>query len=279
MQLFEAIIFGIVQGITEFLPVSSTAHIVITELLFGYNFPGLAFEIFLHLASVLAVILYFRRELWAVISGFFLYFRDKSAENRVHFFFGLYIVVASAITGGLGLLLHGLVEDVMKTPPFIAGALVLTGTALIFIERFRDYGSRTEKKMTFWDSILVGLGQSIAILPGISRSGSTLVVALWIGLERETAVRYSFLLAIPIILGSSILAVRDVSGAAWSSIGLTSLVISFAASFIFSLIGIVWLIDFLKRGRLLYFAIYCYIVALLVFLFVQEVPQQAVVGL
>ena len=272
MPLFEALIFGIVQGITEFLPISSTAHIVITELLLGYNFPGLAFEIFLHIASVFAVILYFRRELWAVITGFFSYFSNKSNENRVHFRFGLYIIVATIITGAAGLLLKNLVVDVMKTPPFIAGALVVTGTFLIIIERFKKYGDRCENKMRLLDAIIVGLAQTIAVLPGISRSGATLIAGLWVGLERETAVRYSFLLVIPVILGSTVLAVGDISGAIFITIGLAPLVTAFITTFIFSLLGIIWLINFLKKGRLIYFALYCYLVAILVFIFVKEVP-------
>ncbi len=272
MPIFEALIFGIVQGITEFLPISSTAHIVITELLFGYNFPGLAFEIFLHIASVFAVISYFRRELWAVITGFFSYFGHKTAENRVHFRFGIYIIVATIITGFAGLLLKNLVVDVMKTPPFIAGALVVTGTFLIFIERFKKYGHRKENKMRLLDAVIVGLAQTVAVLPGISRSGATLIAGLWVGLERETAVRYSFLLVIPVILGSTVLAVGDISGAILEVVGLGSLVVSFLATFIFSLVGIVWLINFLKKGRLIYFALYCYLVAILVFTFVKEVP-------
>ncbi len=273
MHIIEAVIFGIVQGITEFLPVSSTAHIIIAELLLGYNFPGLAFEIFLHIASVFAVMLYFRQELNSVARGFFAYFKGNSAKNRVHFMFGLYIIIATVITGGLGLLLKGVVEETMKTPQFIAGALTVTGTALIVIERFREYGSRTEKDMTYFDTILVGLGQTVAVLPGISRSGATLVVALWAGLDRDTAVRYSFILVIPVILGSTVLAIGETSGAIWTAIGTGPLIVSFIASFVFSWIGIVWLIDFLKRGRLLYFAIYCYVVAFLVFRYVQEIPQ------
>ena len=272
MKLIEALIFGIVQGITEFLPISSTAHIIITELLFGYHFPGLGFEIYLHLASVLAVVLFFRRELWEVICGFLGYFKQKNAHNRVHFFFGLYIIIATIITGGLGVLLKNLVVDVMKTPPFIAAALVVTGSALIFIERFKRYGSRKEAQMNVWDAVIVGLGQTVAVLPGISRSGATVVTALWRGLERDTAVRYSFILVIPVILGSTVLAVGDVSAAMWEAIGTWPMVTSFTASFAFSLVGIIWLIDFLKKGRLIYFAIYCYILAVLVFFFVQEIP-------
>ncbi len=272
MSLFEAIIFGIVQGISEFLPISSTAHIIITELLFGYNFPGLAYEIFLHIASVFAVIIYFWRDLWSVIRGFFSYFIDKSDTNRIHFMFGIYIIIATAITGSLGLILKNLVVDIMKTPPFIAAALAVTGTALILIERFKHYGNRKEDRMSWLDAVIVGLGQTIAVLPGISRSGSTLIAALWAGLDRDTAVRYSFLLVIPAILGSTVLAAGDISGAIWSEIGAGPLAASFLASFIFSIVSIIWLIDFLKKGRLLYFAIYLYIIAFLVFAFVQEVP-------
>lgn len=269
MTYIEAIIFGVVQGITEALPISSTAHIVITELILGYHFPGLAFEIFLHQASALAVILYYRRDLAQVISGFLSYLRDKNHMHRIQFFFGLYIIVATVITGGLGVLLKGLVVDSMKTPAFISGALIVTGSFLVFIERFHKYGSRTEKNMTFFDAIVVGLAQTIAVLPGISRSGATLVSALWMGLSRETAVKYSFLLVIPVILGSSVLILNDTSADIWAEIGVGPMIVSFITTYIFSVIGIVWLMDFLRKSKLVYFAAYCFIVAILVYLFLD----------
>lgn len=269
MSIIEAIIFGIVQGLTEFLPISSTAHIVITQLILGTTFPGLTFEIYLHIASVFAVMLYFRKDLVQVIIGFFGYFKTKSKENRVHFMFGLYIIVATVITGGLGIVLKDFIGDTMKTPTFIAAALVVTGLGLIFIERVHQYGERTEKDMTFLDAIIVGLGQTLAVLPGISRSGATLITALLVGLQRETAVRYSFLLVIPVILGSTVLAVGDVSSEIFAAIGTPALVVSFITTFFFSWLGIVWLIDFLKKSKLIYFAIYCFVVAALVFLFLD----------
>ncbi|GEL08953.1 undecaprenyl-diphosphatase UppP [Salisediminibacterium halotolerans] len=264
MSLFEAIIFGIVQGLTEFLPISSSAHIVITQLVFGYTFPGLSFEIFLHVASVLAVILYFWKDLWRVIEGFFRFVVKRSPKDRTQFYFGLYILIATFITGILGILLEGAVGNWMKTPPVIASMLTITGLALIFIERFHKYGDRTEKNMSFKDSIVVGLGQTLAVMPGISRSGSTLIVSLLIGLQRETAVRYSFLLAIPVILGSTVLAIGDFSAEMVAYIGGLNLLVSFIITFVFSLIGIVWLIDFLKKSRLIYFAVYCFVLALFV---------------
>jgi undecaprenyl-diphosphatase len=269
MSIIEAIIFGIVQGLTEFLPISSTAHIVITQLILGTTFPGLTFEIFLHLASILAVIIYFRKDLFLVIVGFISYFKTKSEQNRIQFFFGLYIIVATVITGGIGLLLKDLVGDVMKTPPFIAGALVVTGLGLVFIERVHRYGTRTEKDMTFLDAIIVGLAQTLAVLPGISRSGSTLIAALIVGLDRDTAVRYSFLLVIPVILGSTVLAVGEVSNDIFAAIGAPALIVSFITTVIFSWFGIIWLIDFLKRSKLIYFAVYCFVLAILVFFFIE----------
>ena len=270
MTYLEAIIFGIVQGVSEFLPISSTAHVVVTQHILGYQFSGLVFEIFLHVASVLAVIIYFRKDLLEVINGFFSYLKSRSSKDRGHFMFGIYILVATVITGVLGILLENRVQDFMKTPTFIAGALTVTGVFLIILERFHRYGFRKEKDMTILDAIIVGLAQTIAVLPGISRSGSSLVAALWVGLDRDTAVRYSFLLAIPVILGSTVLTFGDVGQEVWSQIGTGPLIASFLSAFIFSVVGIVWLIDFLKRGKLIYFSIYLFILAFFVYTFIPE---------
>ncbi|MCK0473800.1 undecaprenyl-diphosphatase UppP [Halalkalibacter sp. APA_J-10(15)] len=270
MSIIEAIIFGIVQGITEFLPISSTAHIIITQMVFNYQFPGLSFEIFLHLASVLAVVIYFRRDLIEVIVGFFQYFTNKSKENRTQFFFAIYIVVATGITGVLGMLLEDSIGESLKTPAVIAVSLTITGIFLIIIERIVRYGNRKEDEMTFIDSMIVGLGQTLAVFPGISRSGATLITALFIGLNRETAVRYSFLLAIPVILGSTVLAIGDFTqGSLVADIGIVPLIIAFIVTFIFSWIGIVWLIGFLKKSKLIYFAIYCFVAAIFVYFYLS----------
>lgn len=269
MSIIEAIIFGIVQGITEFLPISSTAHIVITELILGYHFPGMGFEIFLHLASVSAVCIYFRDHLLRVVTGFLSYPLKRTRQNRIQFYFGCYILLATLITGIFGLIFKDYIGESMKTPGFISLALMVTGTFLIIIERLHTYGTREVESMNLSDAIIVGLGQSLAILPGISRSGSTLVAALWRGLSKDSAVSYSFLLAIPVILGSTILMMDEVNQDVWSAIGYPALIISFIFTFIFSWIGIVWLIEFLKKSRLIYFAGYCFILALLVYLFVD----------
>lgn len=270
MSYWEALLFGIVQGLTEFLPISSTAHLVIVQHLLGLEFPGLAFEIFLHLGSVLAVIFYFRADLQSLIAGFFRYLAKRKMEDRPHFFFGLYIVVATLITGSLGLLLQKMIGDALKSPLVIAAALATTGVFLLLIERYRKEGGRDAGQMGWRDAVLVGLGQTIAVLPGISRSGATLIVALGCGLSRDTAVRYSFLLSIPIILGSCVLAVGEVDAAVIARLGVGPLLLAFIACLLCSVAGIVWLIAFLKRSKLFYFAIYCFVAAAGVFFFLDR---------
>lgn len=269
MSLFEAIIFGIVQGISEFLPISSTAHIVITQLIFGYSFPGLTFEIFLHLASVLAVILYFWKDLYEIIIGFFRFLMKRNTADKVKFIFGIYILIATLITGVLGMLISDFIGEGLKTPGVIAVSLTITGFALIFIERFHKTGTKNEATMTGKDAVIIGLGQTLAVLPGISRSGATLVVSLLRGLDRDTAVRYSFLLAIPVILGSTVLGVRDMTPEIISYIGPLNLIVSFLVTFVFSVLGIIWLIDFLKKSKLIYFALYCFALAVFVIFYID----------
>jgi len=267
MQYWEAILYGVAQGLTEYLPISSTAHVVLVSYLLGEPLPGLAFEISLHLASLLAVVAYFRSDLRRLVAGFLGYLHRRRPEDRPPFLFGCYLVVATAVTGVAGVVLMETMGERLKSPPVMAAALALTGAALVFIERIRAYGARGEREMRIGDALWVGLGQAIAVLPGISRSGSTLVVALLCGLERETAVRYSFLLALPVIVGSSILALPELQGGGvLSAIGWGPLLAAFAASFATSVAGIVWLLAFLRRGKLAWFAVYLFALALFVYL-------------
>lgn len=269
MSIIEAIILGFVQGITEFLPISSTAHIVIVSHLLDLEFPGLAMEIFLHLASVAALMMYFRKDIYAVVQGFLSYILHRKHSDLVQYRFGWYIILATLITGGLGYILQDLIADSLKTPPVIATSLLFTGLFLIFIERVHHKGQKTEATMNWKDSVLIALGQTLAVLPGISRSGATLIAALWTGLSRETAVRYSFLLAIPVILGSTILLLRNFDASFIKEFGWLPLIISFVTSFGFTLLGIMWLLDFLKKKRLIYFAFYCFALAIFVYFFLD----------
>lgn len=269
MTLMEALILGIVQGISEFLPISSTAHIVIVQILMDIEFPGYVLEIFLHLASVLAVIIYFRQDILEMINGFFAYFKTKTEKNKISFRYTLYLILATLITGILGILLKDFVADSLKSPIVIAISLALTGIFLIFIERYHQIGNKDESSMTIMDTVIIGLVQTLAVLPGISRSGSTLIAGLWVGLNRETAVRFSFLLAIPVILGSTVLMIDELNMDVIQQTGLLTIIIAFLSTFIFSIIGIIWLIDLLKKSKLIYFAIYCFLLALFVLFYLH----------
>lgn len=268
MNLLEAFILGLIQGITEFLPISSSAHLVITQELMGLSIPGLAFEVFLHFASLLAVLIYFRRDVVEIVTGFFKYLASHQGQHRGSFLFAVYLLVATAITGVLGMLLEDILTESLKSMTTIAIALFATGVFLFLIERVRKYGSRTAEHMTALDALWIGLGQTLAVIPGISRAGSTLVVALWCGLEKETAVRFSFLLSVPVILGSTVLMVPDLDMVILQ-MGILELLVSFAASFVFALIGIKWLIIFLQRSKFIYFTYYCFFMSGFVFLFLR----------
>lgn len=268
MTWLEALILGIVQGLTEFLPISSSAHLIITQELFGLAMTGLAFEVFLHFASLLAVIVYFRHDLIKIVAEFFQFIANRQQQYRVSFWFGIYIVIATLVTGILGVLLEKQLAEALRSMTTISVSLFLTGVFLILIERVIKYGVRRESDMTWRDAIWIGLGQTLAIIPGVSRAGSTLVAALWVGLDKATAVRFSFLLSIPVILGSTVLMLPDMSSADFNS-GWQALSLAFVASFIFALIGIRWLINFLNNSRLVWFAGYCFIVSGFVFVFLR----------
>lgn len=267
MSIWEAILFGLVQGLTEFLPISSTAHIVIFGYIVGRTTPGLGFEIFLHMASLLAVLLYFRRDLYWVIGGFLRWVLrrgtdDDAAAGR----FALYLGVGTMITGGLGLVMMKVLGDAIKAPPVVATALIGTAIALLLVERLQRLEGRGVSQVGFSDAILVGLAQTVAVLPGVSRSGATLIAGLALGLNRDTAVRFSFLLAIPVLAGSSVLALKDISSGEFAEIGILGLTVSFVVSFFASWVSILWLIGFLKQKRLYWFSLYLVVLAIFVFI-------------
>lgn len=258
MNWFEALILGIVQGLSEFLPISSSGHLVIVQHLLGIKIEGnqLEFEILLHFASLLAVTIYFRKDIIEIISGFFSYLIKHSKQTQAQFRFGCLIIFATLVTAIFGKFLENAIGNNITSTATIGVSLIVTGLFLILIEHGIKHGSRTEKEMTWKDGLIVGVGQALAILPGISRAGSTLVAALWCGLEKQTAIRYSFLLSIPLILGISIIEIPEMSKT-YFELYLFETTLAFIGSFCFAIIGIKWLIAMVNKTKLSYFAIYC----------------------
>lgn len=274
MSIIEAILFGLVQGVTEFIPVSSTAHIVILGKILGIETPGLTFEIFLHIASLLAVIIYFHKDLWHLALGLLRSFgKDAVEDDRTSRKMVILLGIATAITGVLGIVLMKSMGDSIKSAPVVGGALLLTAVLLVIVERARKIGERGPANLGILDAIVVGLAQTAAVIPGISRSGATLIAGLSLGLNRVTAVRFSFLLAIPVLTGSALLSIKDISAGDLSGIAVTPLLTSFLTSFCASIFSIVWLIRLLKQHRLYWFSIYLVFMAVYVF---KSFPGDAV---
>jgi undecaprenyl-diphosphatase len=249
---FQSAILGIIQGLTEFLPVSSSAHLVIFPWLFNWQDPGLAFDVALHMGTLLALLVYYWRE-WLDMG---LSLANGQRLPRRLFFL---LIVASIPGAVIGLLLEKRAESTFRSPILIALTLALMGAALWAADQM---GSRTRKieDLTVLDALIVGFSQSLAIIPGVSRSGATITAARILGIDRADAANFSFLMATPIIAGAGMLEAHKLfySGMA------TQLGWGFAASAIFGLLAIAGLIRFLRNRTYRPFAIYRIALAILV---------------
>lgn len=266
MTIFQAIVLGIIQGLTEYLPVSSSAHLVIVPYLFGWSFPAdqaFVFDVLVQLGTIVAVIAYFWKDLVGILVAFFKGIAARQPFATVESRMGWLIILAS-IPGGLaGLLVKPLVEAAFSNP--VAVAVLLFGTAiLLFTAEWIGRKTRDISTATWVDALLIGIGQAIAIFPGISRSGATISIGLMRGLKRTDAAKFSFLMSIPIMLAAglySALDLRDISGL---SAFLPVILIGTLAAAIAGYLSIKWLLAFLNRRSLTSFAIYCSIVGALV---------------
>lgn len=246
MSILQAIILGLVQGLGEFLPISSSAHLVLVPWLLGWQESGLAFDVALHMGTLLAVTIYFWRDLFTLAyEG--LTKGTRTTMGRI----GWGIVVGSIPAAIFGLLVKDLVETTFRNPLQIAILLAVMGAILYIVDR-RGAKRRSIEDVRISDMIWMGVGQALAIIPGFSRSGTTITAGLILGLNRETAARLSFLLGWPAIFGAGILALKDlnfaeVTASFWVGVGVSALS-GYAV--------IAFLMDYLKRGTYLIFAWY-----------------------
>jgi len=192
MTVFEALALAFIQGLTEFLPISSSGHLILTPAFFGWPDEGLGFDIAVHLGTLVAVLVYFRRDIAAMAAGLFVAGSEAGRLARQ-------VIAASVPLGIAGILLANLVSTSMRVPWLIAVASAGFGILLWVADRF-GRGQRNERELTLAQAMLIGLGQILALIPGTSRSGITMTMALALGLDREAAGRFSFLLAIPAIV-------------------------------------------------------------------------------
>jgi undecaprenyl-diphosphatase len=254
MSLLQAIVLGVVQGLTEFLPVSSSGHLVLFQRLFGLREGVLTFDIALHLATLAAVLAVFREDVAAIL---------KKPFGKLT---GL-IVVGTVPAVVVGLAFKDLFENLFESGESLGVEFLFTAAVLWWVESVRTRHKRLDRT-TAADALWVGTAQAVAILPAVSRSGLTIAGALFRGLDREWAARFSFLLSVPAILGAAVLDLPDAARAVRSSGGLgvspVGLALGMAAALVFGWIAIRWMLAVLRRGSLRGFAVYVAAVGVLV---------------
>ena len=254
MSFFDAILLGILQGATEFLPVSSSGHLVLAQHLLGdFEQPGVLFDVMLHVGTMIAVVFYFWRDLAGLISS--LWRRDDKAKTERRMV-GL-LIAGSVPTAIIGLTFKDYLIGLFERPDIVCIMLLVTGTLLWVAERLRQRET-TRTKMTLTDAVITGTVQGCAIIPGISRSGSTIAALLLRGVDGETAARFSFLLALPAVFGAALLSVKDLDTVA--SGAFLPYLAGTVASMITGLLCIHLLMGVIRRRRLHWFALYCWLV-------------------
>jgi undecaprenyl-diphosphatase len=261
LDIIKVIILGIVQGLTEFLPVSSSGHLVLAAEFLNFKEEGVAFEVFVHLGTLFSVLIVFREDIKKMIIAPFklLLKAELGAEYKMYLRWDLYIIIGTIPAAVVGLLFKSEIEAAFSNFLLVIIMLLITGSILLISRFAKSKGN----EITATKSFLIGIAQAFAILPGISRSGSTIVTGLFLGLDRETAAKFSFLLAIPAITGASVIKMKDIIDAGTIHIPVSYLIVGALAAFVSGYFAIVWLLNIVKKGKLEWFAFYCYFVVLI----------------
>ncbi len=270
MDILQAITLGVVQGLTEFLPVSSSGHLVLFQALLGMTEPALFFNVSVHVGTLAAVVIFFRRDLHAIAKALvrltvgslqarrWTWPADtrQAAACRL----AVLICIGSVPTAMIGLLFKQFADQIFASVLLVGILLLITGTLVWATRRIQTPGNGG-KQMGAFDALLVGTVQGLAVLPGISRSGATIATALFRGISRDNAARFSFLLSLPAIVGAEILSLKDLGGADIAA-GWGAVAAGTAAAFIVGYLSLRWLVALIRKGRLFVFAPYCWLMGL-----------------
>ncbi len=268
MDWIEALILGLVQGLTEYLPVSSSGHLAIGSALFGVDAESnLTFTIAVHVATVLSTLVILWKEISWIFKGLF----SKHLNEEQRYFIN--IIVSMIPVGIVGVFFKDYVEEIFGSGLAIVGTMLLV-TALLLT--FSYYAKpRQKQNISTRDAFIIGLSQAVAVLPGLSRSGTTIATGLLLGNSKEKLAQFSFIMVIPPILGEALLDIvkmlKGGADAVMGNISATALIVGFVAAFISGCLACKWMINIVKRGKLVYFAIYCAIAgaATLIYQFIQ----------
>lgn len=268
MNWLQALILGLVQGLTEFLPVSSSGHLAIGREILGVEASeDLVFEITVHAATVLATIIVFRKQIWKLLCGLFKFKYNEETD------YVLKILVSLIPVFVVGMLFKDVVEDMFSSLLVVGIALIVTALLLFFsdmVSKGRSAAAQEPDKyqngISYWQAFVIGLGQAVAVIPGLSRSGTTISTGLLCGVKREAVAQFSFLMVLIPILGEAFLEIVGGEVGA-STIGLLPLVVGFMAAFVSGIFACRVMIALVKRAKLKWFALYCAIVGVLVVVF------------
>lgn len=264
MDILQAIFIGIVQGLTEFLPVSSSAHLIFVQELLGVNQPGLAFDVLLHLGTLIAVISYFFKDIIEMIKAFFSSIADlfrgkfkQGFKEEPYKKLAWMVIIGTIPVGIIGVVFDAEVEAAFNSITIPAFFLLITGV-LLYVSQRLNVGHKDIKDSSLKEAILVGIGQACAIIPGLSRSGTTIASGLLIGLDKEFAAKFSFILAVPAILGATVTQLDGIGAGLGAN--LFPYLLGFLAAVISGYLAISILLKLIRERSLDVFAFYCWIV-------------------
>ncbi len=263
VSIYEAVILGLVQGITEWLPISSSGHLVIMQHYLGIQEP-MVMGLVLHVASLLVVFYVFFDEILNILKGLYFYFRgDQNFFDDKYRKLGFMVIVATIPTVIIGLLFRDLIESAFSSLLFVGMGLLLT-SVLLYLTHLVDKklsNFKDESRMKYRDALIIGLFQGVAIFPGVSRSGSTIASGLLVGLDKNLAATFSFLLFIPAILGAVVLELGEIS---FDKLDLLPVLVSSLVTIVISYVFIKFLLHVVRKGRLYLFSVYCLILGIVI---------------
>ncbi|MEV8634078.1 undecaprenyl-diphosphate phosphatase [Streptosporangium sp. NPDC051023] len=251
---FEAVVLGLVQGLTEFLPISSSAHIRVVSALFGWSDPGAAFTAVIQIGTEAAVVIYFRKEIWEIISTWVRALWTPALRAHHAARMGWYIIVGTLPIVVLGLLFKDSIETVFRDLRLIGTTLIVFGAILWFADRTARNKLTLERHLSFPHALIYGFAQSLALIPGVSRSGGTVSAGLLLDYRREEAAKYSFLLAIPAVLGAGLLELFKIGDGASPAWGPT--ILATVISFVVGYAAVAWFLKYISTHRFTGFVIY-----------------------
>jgi undecaprenyl-diphosphatase len=255
MNWLAALILGLIQGLTEFLPVSSSGHLELGEVLLGTKLEeNLTFTVAVHGATVLSTIVVFYRDILSLTRSFITFRHDDQTRTVIKLLFSMIPVIIA------GLFLSDRIESLFTGNVLFVGVMLLVTALLLVLAHVHKPGKRS---ISYLDALIIGIAQAVAVLPGLSRSGATISTGLLLGDKREEVTRFSFLMVLIPVIGANLMEVWQHRGMPTGTIGILPLAVGFVAAFISGLLACRWMIRIVKKGKLIYFAIYCLIIGLM----------------